>query len=162
MDATAQQFAILLRSSADAFLWAVEQMPQDHWLVAPPRRFEEWPTARHAFHLLHYEQQIVLPSMRQWLGGPLPPSLSPDEDATQEETGWQASKNSPSIVVDFTAVRGVQIELLSRFQATDWDEMRDTIWGSVTLRWVITKTIPHTFEHAHDVLCLRLWWDMRG
>lgn len=163
---TPEHLGELLRTSLDSFCWAMEQVPRERWLASPPRHPDQWPAARHAFHLAYYERQLALPSLRQWLGGELggeaPPSVGLEEDAAVEETVWREGHDVEMLLSTVRAVREEQIALLLRhipLQALD--ETREAIWGRVTLRWVVTKTLQHTFEHAHDVLRMALWWDIK-
>ena len=148
-----QWFSHQLQSSAEGFAWAVEQVPVERRLLAPPRQLGDWSAVRHVFHMLFYEQTIALPSMRQWLGGPR--LLVDDLD---EEAEWEKGHLLEKLVADFRQVRTEQIAWLPQFDAALWHAARRTVWGAVTLRWVVTKTYQHTAEHTHDVLRLALFW----
>lgn len=158
MDLT-QWFDEQLTASADGFVWAVEQVPAERHYVKPPRESEEWSVARHVFHLFYYEQTVVLPTMRQWLGDPLP---SNDRTYYQnEDEEWKKNgQDISNLLTKFRAVRAEQLLLLPDFNLETWEEKHDTVWGSVTLKWVVTKTYQHTCEHIHNVLRLALFWDM--
>jgi hypothetical protein len=150
-------FHYQLQASGDGFVWAIEQLPEARRYLAPPRHPEEWSAARHAFHMLYYDQHFSLASMRQWLGRPRP-SL----DDLHEDDEWAAGlgKDTRSIFEQFRAVRAEQITLLAQFDDALWHEARETaFWGTVTLQWVVTKTYQHTAEHIHEVLRMALFWD---
>lgn len=147
-------FQSQLKASGLGFAWAVEQVPLERRLIQPPIALGEWSVARHAFHLLFYEQNIALPTMLHWLGGPKPSLFGLDEDGA-----WGQRPKLEDIVALFLEVRSEQIDLLPRFTAEQWEEMRKTIWGPVSLRWVLTKTYQHTNEHVHGVLSIALYWD---
>ena len=150
-------FRYQLQASGDGFVWAIEQLSEERWMLPPPRHPEDWSAARHAFHMLYYDQHFSLVSMRQWLGEPRP-SL----DDLHEDDKWAAGlgKDTRSILEQFRAIRAEQIELLSQFDDQRWHEPRETeFWGTVTLQWVVTKTYQHTSEHIHDVLRMALFWD---
>ena len=151
-------FRYQLQASGDGFVWAIEQLPEERHYLAPPRHPEDWSAARHAFHLLFYEQHFALASMRYWLGGPRP--LLDGLREEDEEAAWK-SRQPLSIILDqFRAIRGEQIALLAQFDDSLWHELRETeFWGTVTLQWVVTKTYQHTAEHIHDVLRMALFWD---
>ena len=151
-------FRQLIQSSTDSFLWAVEQLPQERYYLAP--RPNRWPIARILYHLLYYEQRIALPSMQQWLDGPLPIVGSMEEDAAREEKDWHAGQghDMATMIADFRTVRAEQLELLTQFNEHAWQETRKAIWGSVSLTWVMTKTYQHTLEHTDEVLRAYLWW----
>lgn len=151
-----QWFSDQLKSSADGFMWAVEQVPAERRLATPPAPLGEWNAARHVFHMLYYEQMIALPSMRQWLGVP----FTLVEEDYNEEGAWEDGKNLETMLADFRKVRAEQIALLPNFDEPMWNKTRDTVWGKVPLKWVVTKTFQHTAEHTHDILRMALFWDM--
>lgn len=144
-----------LKSSADGFVWAVEQVPIERRLLSPPAPLGEWSTARQVFHMFYYEQKVALPSMRQWLGEPF--KLSGKE--YNEDEAWGDGKDLETMLSDFRTVRAEQIVLLPQFDESTWNETRPTVWGDVTLKWVVTKTYQHTAEHTHNVLSTALFWD---
>jgi DinB superfamily len=155
MDLT-QWFSTQLDIGAEGFAWAVEQVPLERRLATPPKGLGEWNVARHVFHMLYYEQRIVLPSMKLWLGEPF--TLA-DEDY-DEDAAWGEGKAIEPMLADFRAVRAEQIVLLQEFTGQHWEQTRAAVWGDVTLKWVVTKTYQHTNEHTHDVLRMALFWDM--
>ena len=149
-----QWFNDQLKASADGFVWAVRQMPVERRSVQPPSPLGEWSAMRHLLHMVHHEQNVALPSMRQWLGGPLPSLTGLDEGAN-----WQGSHDLDELVNQFQQTRSEQIALLPHFNPSTWEESRETLWGAATLRWVVTKTYQHTAEHTHNVLQLVLFWE---
>jgi hypothetical protein len=149
----------LLRQSVEDFAWAVAQMPAALRTQLPPRHPEDWPVDRHVFHLLVYERYIALPSMRQW-SDEAPPLQ--EADVPDEETLWAdpaLNRDVDALLAELRVVRAAQLDVLARTPATAWDATRLAAWGTVTLRWVLTKTYQHTCEHTHDVLRMVLWWD---
>jgi hypothetical protein len=104
--------------------------------------------------MLYYEQNIALPNMRGWLGEPWILADGLDEDAA-----WGQGQDMESLLAEFRAVRNEQIALLSEFDDSTWNETRQTIWGPVTLFWVVSKTYQHTAEHTSTVLQIALFWD---
>ncbi len=151
-------FSEQLQTSMMAVEWAVAQNPPAHRYAAPPRHPENWPVARVLLHLAAYEQRLALPSMRQWLGAAQPAVGTQAEETAREDERWAAQPSIDDLIADFRAVRAAQLALLPQFTALAWDEPRAAIWGAVTLRWVLTKTLQHTFEHAHEILRTALWW----
>jgi hypothetical protein len=144
-----------LQASGDGLVWAIEQVPLERRFLAPPALLGEWSAARHLFHMLYYDQQAALKSMRHWLGGPLPSLEELDEDAA-----WGTGQEIEPMLAQFRAIRAEQIELLPQFDAAHWEEPRAIpVWETVTLRWVVTKTYQHTAEHIHDILSIALFWD---
>ena len=67
-------FRYQLQASADGFAWAFSQIPLEMRESLPPRPkyLGTWPPARHVWHVTEYERCLVIPSMNQWLGAPLP------------------------------------------------------------------------------------------
>ncbi|HYL42435.1 MAG TPA: DinB family protein [Ktedonobacteraceae bacterium] len=153
-----QWFQQQLQTSAESFLWAVEQIPQKR-LYLPPRP-DRWPVARLVYHLACYEQRLALPSMRQWLGGPRPIAGTPEEDEIEENRAWNDGQGHemPLLLADFKAVRSLQLELLHQVNQQGWHKERDVVWGHFSLTWVVTKTFQHTLEHTDEVLRAYLWW----
>ncbi|TMF47054.1 MAG: DinB family protein [Chloroflexi bacterium] len=151
-----QWFNNQLNASAEGFIWAVDQVPVERRLVAPPAGLGEWNAARHVFHMLYYEQKIALPSMNQWLGRP----FTLNEEEYDEDAAWGDGRDIGEMLADFRTVRAEQIVLLPKFDEALWHETREAVWGDVTLKWVVTKTFQHTAEHTHDVLRMALFWDM--
>lgn len=152
-------FARQLTAGADVFAWAVGQMPTHLLTTPPPRHPTDWPVARHVFHLAYYERAIALPSMGQWAGEPPSGSLGIEADAAREDAAWLAACDTPigELLDQLRHVRDEQAKLAREFANAAWDEWRDALWGRVSLRWVVTKTLQHTAEHTHDVLRLVLW-----
>ena len=145
-----------LQASADGFVWAVEQVPAARRFVSPPNLWGlgEWTVARHAFHMVYYDEGIALPSMRQWLGAQI---QAFDEDG--EDAAWGDGQDLDTLLTRFRATRAEQIALMDEFDSELWEEARDAPWGSVNLRWVVSKTYQHTLEHTHNILQIALFWD---
>jgi hypothetical protein len=144
-----------LRASADGFVWGAEQVPNARRFVQPPKGLGEWIAARHIFHMVYYEQTIALPSMQQWLG-----AECPSTDHLDEEVAWgEGQANFESLLAQFRLVRAEQVALLPKFDALAWETTREAVWGSVSLRWVVSKTYQHTAEHTNDVMRMALFWD---
>ena len=158
----ADYFARQLTSTLEGFAGAIEQIPAERRHQSPPspNRLGQWSPARHVFHLLTYEHEVALPSMRHWLGGPKPD----DARFVNEDASWDAEGAGQSIeafLQQLRAVRAEQISLLPRFSSAAWETVRDPIpaWRPVTLRWIVTKTLQHTAEHTNDALRLVIFWD---
>jgi hypothetical protein len=146
-------FQVQLQASGEGFVWGAEQVPSERRALLPPARLGEWTAARHVFHMLDYEQKEALPSMQQWLGGPLPA----DSD---EDVAWNGdNQDMDSLLARFKQVRAEQIALLPKFEEADWQTTREAVWGPRTLLWVVSKTYQHTAEHTHDVMRLALFWE---
>ncbi len=149
-----QWFHDQLQASADGFVWGAQQVPPARRNARPPEALGEWTAARHIFHMGFYEQNTALPSMLQWLGKPLP------VDSVAEDVAWgEGTDNVESLLAEFTKVRAEQIQMLARFDDAAWNSTRDTVWGPVSLLWVVSKTFQHTAEHTSDILRIALFWD---
>lgn len=154
-------FAEQLRVTAEQFTWVARQIPE-------ARRYAgmdgNWSAARAIYHMTSYERVAVLPSMRLWLGGPaVDDSELDDESAEWERVGQLIAYDD--LLDAFNAVRAEQIALAAQLVG-EWDKPRATVWTlpgapPITLRWVVTKTLQHTFEHSSELLRIWLYADMR-
>lgn len=147
-----------LPASADGFLWAARQLPHtSHFAFPPdPGYLGRWEPARHVWHVAEYERCLALPSMRQWLGEPIPDGANwPDDDHT-----WAAVRHLSleDHCLAFQTVRQAQIALLEELVELDWQEPRETLWGRKPLAMIVTKTFQHTYEHGDTLLRMGLWW----
>jgi len=147
-----------LQTTAETLIWTAAQVPQERQYRDPPSSyFGTWPAARHVFHLCYSEQTLVVPSMRQWLGAKKP-SLDPFQ---QETTVWNQGTKIEDILNQIQQIRDEQIALIKQYKDDMWEESRDTIWDSVSLYWVVSKTLQHTFAHMNRVLQFALFWDRK-
>jgi len=107
--------------------------------------------------MLYYEQNKALPFVRQCVG--LAPANEPYDD--DEQRAWQKQdQDVGSMLATFQQARNELITSLAAFTEEEWDAPREEEpWGTITLRWIITKAYQHTCEHTHDVLQLVLFWD---
>jgi len=147
-------FEYQLQSTLDGFIWAVQQLPEERFHVLPPTSLGEWSVAQHIAHILEYERDLALPSMRQWLGAP---------PAVRREVDERDKQNHPGVkelLSEFEQVRQTEIVLLGKFDDEKWNSSQNTtFWGEVNLFWLVSKTYQHTLEHTHDILRLVLFWD---
>ena len=156
MNETASWFSTQLQSTLEGLTWSIHQVPQSRWLLPPPPVLGEWSAARHLFHMWFYEATIALPSMRIWLGDPIP------DVSVNEDQAW-ANLTNPTVeeLEDrFISVRQEQRALLPIYEAADWEQILMTGWHLVSLKWVVSKTFQHTAEHTHDIMRLALFWDV--
>ncbi len=148
-------FHTQLTSSAEAFRWAVAQVPTERLLLAPPEKLGEWSVARHVFHMLSNEHRLALPNMRCWLG-----ELFERDETYQEEVEWAKGHDPAMLLAEFQRLRAEEISLLLLYKEEDWERVgASSVWPDVSLRWVVTKTLQHTFAHTNDVLAMALFWD---
>ena len=160
MSNPADWFAFQLKASADGFMWAIQQIPVERRHKKPPAPdyLGLWPPARHAYHLYSYEYHLAMPEMQQWLDGDTRTPMQNLMIFDNEEALWNQD-NLEHVLEQFTQVRAAQIELLARFDVAQWRQPMSTIWGHVTLFWVVFKTYQHTLEHSTTVMQMALMWD---
>lgn len=148
-------FHAQLTGSAEAFRWAVEQVPTGRLLIAPPEKLGEWSVARHVFHVLSNERRLALPTMRCWLG-----ETFERDETYQEEAEWARGHDLTTLLAEFQRIRAEEISLLPFYREEDWERVgASSVWPDVSLRWVATKTLQHTFDHTNSVLAMALFWD---
>ena len=152
-------FRYQLQASADGLVWAYSQIsPALRESLPPdPDYLGTWPPARHLWHVTEYERCLVIPSMNQWLGGPIPPEDAwPDDDDT-----WAHVQNREfdALTSSFRQIRQQQIALLDQLIDADWNTPRETLWGQKPLSMIVTKTFQHTYEHGDTLLRMGLWWE---
>src|SRR5688572_5932150 len=126
-------FRTHLQASGDGFVWAVEQVPAQRRYARPPGApgsapLGDWSAARHAYHMLYYEQNVALPRMRHWLFEACRETPVPAEDVA-----WGEGHDLEFILSRFRTVRAGQIALLAQYDEADWDDERYfSGWGSVS------------------------------
>lgn len=152
-----------IQSSADGLIYAIEQIPTGRLFITPHPAFGAWSAARILFHVTYYERQLVLPQMKIWLHNNTLTLEQLEAQWEQEEQVWRAAgskQNLSSLLTDFRAVRDDQLQLIDLVRESLWAEVKDTVWGQVSLRWVMVKTYQHTLEYTDTLLKMALNWDM--
>ena len=151
-------FAQQIAANTETLLWAAGELPPDHLFATPPepKSLGTWPAARHFFHVLYYEREVALPSLRQWLGEPRPTFEDYDENKA-----WGAGQPLERVLAELQEMRRRPLEVLASVSDSAWHEERDTAWGPQprTLYWVASKTYQHATQHASDLLKLLMLWD---
>jgi hypothetical protein len=164
-----------LEATANTLHWAISCVPVDRLLKEPPHGehprsdqgfrtyFGKWSAYRHLFHLVHYEESYALPTMRHWLGGPLPEVDLMFPDLDQEESLWKREKkkapNLAALLQRFYSIRKEQIEVTRSIPLEDWtEESVSTALGKVSAEVVVMKTIEHTLVHGKTILRNALYW----
>lgn len=152
-------FRYQLQASADGFVWAFSQIKPSFRENLPPMPgyLGTWPPARHIWHVTEYEKCLVIPSMKQWLGGSMPAGDSwPDDDDTWAKV---QDRGLEALTSAFRHVRQQQAELLDQLINIDWLTSQETLWGHKPLSMIVTKTFQHTYEHGDTLLRMGLWWE---
>lgn len=108
-----------------------------------------------------YEDTEVIPTLREWLGGPPAVGVTDDE----EDAAFAERPPLDDIRARFRALRELQVRLVRECATLAWDEPRETLWTPametpVAARWLRSKSLQHTAEHIHNVLCMALCWDV--
>lgn len=155
MPGSSSFFMRQLSANTEAITWAVEQVRPERMRAAPPELLGEWPAARHLFHLLYYEREVALPSIRQWCGAPYPTF-----DGYNEQAAWDtAQREEQAVLAEIKRLRARQSSLIADADDALWDEVRHTAWGRRTLYWVVSKTLQHALEHTNNILKIALLWE---
>jgi hypothetical protein len=152
-------FRYQLKASADGFEWAFSQIPLSFHDQFPPdpEYMGTWSPARHVWHVTEYERCLAIPTMHDWLNGP----IEPNENWPDDDEAWSKVKEREfdALISNFRRIRQQQIDLLDQLTGTNWDIPRETLWGPKPLSMVVTKTLQHTYEHGDTLLRMGLWWD---
>jgi hypothetical protein len=165
-----------LEATAKTIQWAISRVPESRLLKEPPHGdhpksdqgfktfFGKWSAYRHLYHLTHYEEFYALPTMRHWLGDPLPIVDLMFPDMEQEETRWGTEKEKgadlAALLQKFRSVREEQIDVTRSIPLDVWREEKvSTKLGKVSAESVVTKTIEHTLVHGKTILRNALYWD---
>ena len=112
-----------LQSSADGFVWAFEQIaPALHYKLPPaPGYLGTWPPIRHVWHVARYERCLVIPSMRQWLGGPPADGAGWTEGDADDDAFARAQRRGlEDVAAAFREIREQQILMLDELADIDW------------------------------------------
>lgn len=150
-----QFFVRHLQSSSDALLWAVDQVPSGRHHVLPLPVFGDTPIIRLVFDQLWHERSIFLPYLRWWAGGSEPEGLLEDVEHV-----WATSNHSMSeFLSSFQTERAESIQIVAGFTDDLWYTRRSTLWGDVSLKWVVTHTLQLTLDLTSHLMQMALYWD---
>jgi hypothetical protein len=149
-----------LQSSADGFIWSIGQIPEGRYHVLPLPAFGAWPVLRIVFHQVWVERHIMLPYMRWWAGDPSEPDFGNYADDQEDQDWKQTHQNVDALLAAFRSGRDEQINLVERTPQDSWDDVRQTVFGEVPLRWLLTKTYQSTLQQTSQLLEMALYWDL--
>ncbi len=119
--------------------------------------FGKWSALRVLFHLLYYEETIALPSLKYWIGGPLPSYPK----SSEEEEMWMLCTSKTELIDRFRKIREKQLDTIKSINPDEWDSEKLEYYGHghVSAYWFVAKTIQHTFSHGDKLLRKALYWD---
>ncbi|MFX1538620.1 MAG: DinB family protein [Promethearchaeota archaeon] len=160
-----------LEETAQIINWAINLVPKERLLEIPPHSthpkasdymksyFGLWSAYRILFHLVHYEENSALPNMKLWLGEqPNRQRCGKEKEDWEEEL--RKGPNLEALLERFHSVRKQQTEVINKIQDNQWQEKRpNTNWGTVSVEFIVTKSIQHTLEHGNKILRNVLFWD---
>lgn len=156
----AEFYRTRLTNSADELAWAVQQIPTGRWFVSPLPAFGEMAVAQVVFHVAWSDRHILTPQLRQWTDDDQPPLHR--HDIPNESAEWRATVNQTdmeTLLAGFRAGRDEMLALLDAYSPDAFEAIRPTIWGEVTLKWMLTRVYQHTVEHTDTLLKMGLFWD---
>ena len=151
---SSEWFRRQIEANTELIGWAAQQLSSERFSASPPSLLGEWPAARHLFHLLYYEREVALPSLRQWFGAPYPTFEGYDENAA-----FSTAPPEDVVMRELQSVRAEQMALIAHADGEVWDEVRRTAWGDRSFYWVVSKTLQHGLEHANNILKIALLWE---
>ncbi len=158
-----------LDQTAQIIEWAVTFFSDERLSEVPPHSthpnapewgktfFGEWSALRVLFHLLYYEETIALPSIKHWIGEPVPDYPK----SSEEEEAWKKCNDKSELLDRFHKIRKSQLEIINRIDPMDWEKNKLVYHGhgKVSAYWFVAKTIQHTLAHGDKLLRKALYWD---
>jgi hypothetical protein len=143
-----------IEANTEVLAWAVTEVGEARLHTAPPALLGEWHAARHLFHLLYYEREVAVPSLRLWFG-----AAYPDFGGYNEAAAWDGAPHAEAALALMEGLRAEQLDMLAKAGDALWMEVRQTPWGERTLYWVVSKTLQHALEHTNNLLKIALLWE---
>lgn len=150
----AEWFENAINMSTESLKWGMDTIPEERRNITPPAKLGEWTALRQVFHLLYYEREVALPSIRLWLGGAYPTFEGYDEGMA-----WDTRDAKQDPLKALAVVRNEIVAGLFGAEESAWEQARSTPWGEKTLYWVASKTYQHSIEHLSGVLRAAMLWD---
>ncbi len=146
--------ALLVRS-AHELTGVVERIPAEHLLLQPDPG--EWSAHQTLHHLWAVETRIFLPRVRRVVQEDRPFLEVIDEKAMQLE--WQEKRPVGEMLEGFLGARQEQVLLL---RGADWTrEGQHETRGTISLAWLATYTLAHTWEHMAQLMRAALTAELR-
>lgn len=113
-----------------------------------------WSRHRLLHHLITYEENAVLPVLRNWKSdGDIPEIEQLMANLKSEEENYDQNISIDSMVEKLKVLREFQIALLHNMTDEDLKRSKMTpFWEIQTLEWILGKSVQHSFEHGNKML----------
>jgi hypothetical protein len=119
---------------------------------------DEWSQHEVLTHLWIADHFVFLPRMQAIVTVDQPPLPVIDEVALQKAE-WRADRSRAALLAAFVADRQAELALLAEH---DWDRIGvHAALGPMSLGWVAQYALGHTWEHASQMLRVRLRYELR-
>ena len=141
----------LLRAQSHQLAREISLMPADAvlWKPAPA----EWSVHECLSHVRDIERNVFLVRISRVVKEDRPALPNFDEAAYQRDH-WNAAEPVRDLLADFVADRASEVALL---ETADWARTGDhEVRGPLTLDWLATYTVNHTWEHLSQIMRVRL------
>jgi hypothetical protein len=149
-----------LAHSAESLLWALEQIPAGRHHVIPLPVFGEWSVARIFYHVLWFESKIIVPYLHYWFKDAAKPDFS-DFAYDQEAQDWQSAERGISVLVaKFEIYHHLLLDAYAALSAANWAQEKETVFGAVSLHWLMTKVYQTRIAQTERLLDMALHWDL--
>ncbi len=146
-----------LQAAADDLAREVARLPEAATLWKPSDK--DWSQHEVLTHIWIADHFVFLPRLRAMAEQDRPPLLVIDEVALQKAE-WRADRPRADLLAGFQADRAAELALLA---AVDWDRPGvHAALGPITIGWVAQYALGHTWEHASQMLRVRLTYVVRG
>ena len=132
----------------------MDLIPAERREAKPPSKLGKWTAAIGSFHILYYEREVALPSVRLWAD-----SAYPSFEGYDEPAEWGEGHGCESILSEIRSVRQQIVALWGRSTRRTGRKSKRTPWGNKTLYWVASKTYQHGIEHLSNVLRTAMLWE---
>jgi hypothetical protein len=146
----------LLRAQSHALTHEIGLTPADArlWKAAP----EEWSVQECLAHIRNIERQVFRVRITRVVQEERPALPNFDENAYHREH-YDAAEPVESLLAEFIADRAAEVALL---ESADWGRtgIHETR-GPLTLDWLATYAVNHTWEHLSQIMRVRLNYQVR-
>jgi len=147
-----------INNAVDGFVWAAQQIPTGRYNVIPLPVFGELSAARRVFHVDWYTANVVKTSLDLWL---VPGAQVVHFEPEQEEIDWRQNDQSLSGILEgFQAATNTLMVQIASLDETQLAEIRGTLWGNVSLEWMLTHFYQILIENTNTLVRMSLYWDM--